>query len=408
MILIQIYDVILFLIFIAVFLYTGMKRDLTIFFILLTLFYCYYDWVYLLTKNYVNYSITFISGYAKELSVYILCLLFIGIRIVKYRKYKEMVPAVIVLTATSTLGIINYGLNAFLISFNSYVPMFLFLIILCQMNCYTNKIKYLNACFILVVIPNSIYALYQYYFYHAISDFWFYDAFKDMDLALNEWDYFRNGYVRPFGFFSNTLSLTFFCFFVLAGASIYLKKFKFTSMIIAFIPALLSGTRTVFIVFFLFICLLVVYKIKMHYKLKTYMYIFVILASFIGTLYTIVSLSGDLSSLGRVVQWVDVLSDIKNNPLGHGIGYAGVGLEKWPDSNIIAFIYMTGYIGVFYSLYFLIKLSVLLSKTSNQSYLLLLLTLYVALFQNISSVMFLPILAISIKSFENIPLRCRI
>lgn len=43
-----------------------------------------------------------------------------------------------------------------------------------------------------------------------IKDFWFYDSFMNMDLALNEWDYFREGFVRPFGFFSNTLSLAFF------------------------------------------------------------------------------------------------------------------------------------------------------------------------------------------------------
>ncbi|WP_210435863.1 hypothetical protein, partial [Citrobacter freundii] len=64
----------------------------------------------------------------------------------------------------------------------------------------------------------------------------------------------------------------------------------------------------------------------MHYKLKTYSYILLVLIGFIGTLFIIVNLSGDLSSLGRVTQWTDVLTDLKSNPLGHGVGFAGVGL----------------------------------------------------------------------------------
>lgn len=68
---------------------------------------------------------------------------------------------------------------------------------------------------------------------------------------------------------------------------------------------------------------------------------------------------------------------------------------------------MAGYIGLVIALYFLIKISAVLSKDGNQSYIFLLLILYVALFQNVSAVIMLPIIAMSVKSrVDNIE-RCK-
>lgn len=398
MLVIQLFDAIFFFIILFFLLRSGLKRDTTRFFVMLTCLYSYYDWFYLLAKDYFNYSIIFISGYAKEIAVYLLCVIYMSKLFLSYNKYKQVLLTFAILVAISLLGIMNNGLSNYLVSFNSYMPILLLLIAMCQTDTYVNKKSYINVCFVLIVLPNTIFALYQYYNYHAIEDFWFYDSFMNMDLALNEWDYFREGYVRPFGFFSNTLSLAFFCFFIFVGSSVYSKYSKIPVMLISLIPALLSGTRTIFLVGVLFFCLLLLYRIKMHYKLKAYSFILLVLIGFIGTLFIIVTLSGDLSSLGRVIQWTDVLIDLKNNPLGHGFGFAGVGLEKWPDSNIIAFIYMAGYIGIIVALYFLIKISGALSKGENKSYIFLLLILYVALFQNISAVIMLPIVALSLKS----------
>lgn len=398
MLVIQIFDAVFFFIILIALLQSGLKRDITLFFVLLTCLYGYYDWIYLLAKDHANYSIVFISGYAKEIAVYLLCVIYIGRLFLNHSKYKQVLLTLAILVVISVLGVINNGIKNYLISFNSYIPMLLLLIAMCQTDTYVNKKYYINSCFVLIVLPNTIFALYQYYNYHIIKDFWFYDAFMNMDLALNEWDYFREGVVRPFGFFSNTLSLAFFCFFIFVGSSVYSKNSKILVMLISLIPALLSGTRTIFLVAVLFFCLLFIYRIRIHYKIKTYSYILLFLTGFIGTLLVIVTLSSDLSSLGRVTQWTDVLTDLKSNPFGHGVGFAGVGLEKWPDSNIIAFIYMTGYIGLVIALYFLIKISGVLSKSGSQSYIFLLLMLYVALFQNISTVIMLPIMAMSIKS----------
>ncbi|EMO2077982.1 TPA: hypothetical protein L0163_000305 [Citrobacter freundii] len=407
MLVIQIFDVVFFLIILITLLLSGLKRDTTLFFVLLTCLYGYYDWIYLLAKDYVNHSIVLISGYAKEIAVYLLCMIYMGRLFLNHNKYQQVLLTLSILIVISVLGIMNNGLSNYFIGFNSYVPMLLLLIAICQTDAFVNKKNYINACFILIVLPNAIFALYQYYNYHMIKDFWFYDSFMNMDLALNEWDYFREGFVRPFGFFSNTLSLAFFCFFIFVGSSVYSKNSKILVMLISLIPALLSGTRTIFLVAVLFFCLLFLYKIRMHYKLKTYSYILLVLIGFIGTLFIIVNLSGDLSSLGRVTQWTDVLTDLKSNPLGHGVGFAGVGLEKWPDSNVIAYIYMAGYIGLVIALYFLIKISAVLSKDGNQSYIFLLLILYVALFQNVSAVIMLPIIAMSVKSrVDNIE-RCK-
>ena len=407
MLVIQIFDVVFFLIILITLLLSGLKRDTTLFFVLLTCLYGYYDWIYLLAKDYVNHSIVLISGYAKEIAVYLLCMIYMGRLFLNHNKYQQVLLTLSILIVISVLGIMNNGLSNYFIGFNSYVPMLLLLIAICQTDAFVNKKNYINACFMLIVLPNAIFALYQYYNYHMIKDFWFYDSFMNMDLALNEWDYFREGFVRPFGFFSNTLSLAFFCFFIFVGSSVYSKNSKILVMLISLIPALLSGTRTIFLVAVLFFCLLFLYKIRMHYKLKTYSYILLVLIGFIGTLFVIVNLSGDLSSLGRVPQWTDVLTDLKSNPLGHGVGFAGVGLEKWPDSNVIAYIYMAGYIGLVIALYFLIKISAVLSKDGNQSYIFLLLILYVALFQNVSAVIMLPIIAMSVKSrVDNIE-RCK-
>lgn len=400
MLVIQFFDYLYFLILLISLVYTGLRRDVTFFFIILTLLYCYYDWMYLWAKDYTAYEINLISGYAKDVAIYLLDIAIIFSLIVKFRTMKLMALILTLLIIVSTFGIANNGIKDYVVSFNSYIPLLLLLMSLLYRGCFVDKQKFLYVIFAFVIIPNSIYSIYQYINYDTINDFWFYKSYNAMGLVLNSWDYFRDGLVRPFGFFSNTLSLTFFCFFILLGIFLYVKKGKNLCIVITIIPIILSGTRTVIIIGLLSIILLSIRKIKANYKVKFVIYVLTIVIAFVGTLYVIVSLSSDLSSLGRVIQWASVLADLNLNPLGHGIGYAGVGLTVWPDSNVIAFMYMTGYLAVVTCLIMIFLFSYKFAYSDDLSSFFLLIMLFSAMFQNVSAVILLPIVANALKNKE--------
>jgi len=374
----------------------GLKKNVTAFISLLTVLYCYYDWVYLQLKHYTNYEMFFLSGYSKEIAIYLLMTFFVFYTASNKKKIATVMPAILLIMLASIMGILNQDFSAFLVGFNSYIPMLLMSFVFRVCDREIDITKYLYCVMLTVVIPNVVYSIYQFVYYKQLEDFWFYDSFMHSGFELNEWDYFRDNAVRVFGFFSNTLSLTFFCFFTLLGVLTYIKRGKLVLTSFALIPMFLSGTRTVFISLFVYIMLMLIYKIKMPTGLKKHLYVFTWASAFISTLLIILTLSSEASSLGRVVQWQNAINELILHPLGHGIGYAGVGLTIWPDSNVIAFIYMVGCIAIGGIIYTVYKISRKLSLSQNLSFLFILLALFVAMYQNVSAVIMLPIIALII------------
>lgn len=397
MIIYQLTDVVVLICLLAALILLGLKKNVTQFFSLLTLLYCYYDWIYLQLKDATSYEMVFLSGFAKEISIYILiAVLLIKSAMIKKHLFKVMLSMFLIIFA-SAVGISSHGFSDFIVGFNSYIPMLLLLFVMRMLEREIDITKYLYLVVIAVIIPNFYYSIYQYIYYTNLENFWFYDAFIHSGFALNEWDYFRGDTVRVFGFFSNTLSLTFFCYFTLLGILTYLRAGRFIFAAMAITPMLISGTRTVFIALAVYFALIVIYKVNVPNKLKTYLYFGTWLSAFLSTLIVILNFSSEESSLGRVVQWNDALNEIISNPLGHGIGYAGVGLKIWPDSNVIAFIYMAGILALITTIYIVYIYSKRLSLSYNLSFLFIILALFVAMYQNISPIIMLPVIALSIN-----------
>lgn len=397
MIIYQLTDLIVFVSLLASLLLLGMRKNVTHFLSLITLLYCYYDWIYLQLKDATHYEMVFISGYTKEIAIYILISALLIKSIAIKMNFLRVAISLIIILVASVIGISSQGFSDFIIGFNSYIPMLLLLFVLRVLRREIDINKYLYVVIIAVIIPNVCYSIYQYLYYTRLENFWFYDAFIHSGFALNEWDYFRGDSVRVFGFFSNTLSLTFFCFFTVLGILTYLRLGRFVFAALTITPMLLSGTRTVFISLFLYFALIFIYKANIPRKLKKYLYFGTWISAFLSTLFIILTLSSEESSLGRVVQWSDAIKELISNPLGHGIGYAGVGLTIWPDSNVIAFIYMAGVIALFTTLYIVYAYSKILSFSDNLSFLFMILSLFVAMYQNISPTIMLPIIALGIN-----------
>lgn len=402
MIIFELVDVIAFIFLLYTLIVFGLKKNVTAFISLLTVLYCYYDWIYLQLKHYTDYEIFFLSGYSKEIAIYLLITFFVIYTAINKKNIATIMPPILVLILASIIGILKQDFSAFVVGFNSYIPMLLMLFVLRVNDRQIDITKYLFFVMITVVVPNVVYSLYQFAYYNRLEDFWFYNAFIHSGFELNEWDYFRDNSVRVFGFFSNTLALTFFCFFTLLGILTYIKRGKIILASFVLIPMFLSGTRTVFIGLLVYAMLMLIYKVKMPTKLKGYLYIFTWTSTFIGTMLVILTLSTEASSLGRVVQWQNAINELILNPLGHGIGYAGVGLSIWPDSNVIAFIYMIGCIAIAGIIYTVYKFSRKLSLSQNLSFLFLLLALFVAMYQNVSAIIMLPIIALVIDKRTNI------
>ncbi|MEQ1962904.1 hypothetical protein ABLB69_06970 [Xenorhabdus khoisanae] len=400
--LISIFDIFLFIIFSIIMIILGVRRDATPFLIFLTVSYTYYDWIYLNLKELTGFDVMFISGYAKEFSVYILISLFLLKIIQKSRSFFYFFLALYMIEMV-IMGIVKYPFRDFLISFNSYFSLLLLFFCMHSLNSIVDKKVYLNFVILYVFIPGTMYSIYQYYAYHYVSDFWFYNSYIELELPIKVWDYFRNNNVRPFGFFTTTLSLTFLSLFILVSSLKFKIRFRIIIIPLALLMIYLSGTRTVFLVLILFLILVTILKIKLNTSLKSKLFLTSMISIFTVTIIYILNFSSDLSSLGRVLQWQNVISFIISHPIGAGIGYAGIGLSVWPDSNLIAFVYMGGWITILLFLYIVGKNAKFLALSNDDQYIFILISLFLSLFQNIGFLSFVIIIALCLKKKPEMP-----
>ncbi|EKS56435.1 hypothetical protein D186_11737, partial [Citrobacter freundii ATCC 8090 = MTCC 1658 = NBRC 12681] len=75
----------------------------------------------------------------KEIAVYLLCMIYMGRLFLNHNKYQQVLLTLSILIVISVLGIMNNGLSNYFIGFNSYVPMLLLLIAICQTDAFVNK-----------------------------------------------------------------------------------------------------------------------------------------------------------------------------------------------------------------------------------------------------------------------------
>jgi hypothetical protein len=135
-----------------------------------------------------------------------------------------------------------------------------------------------------------------------------------------------------------------------------------------------------------------------------------VLAAFLLVLFIIVLSSDDLSALSRIVQWASAVQSLVNYPLGIGYARVGIGREVWPDSQVIAYIYIFGITSAFIimGLIFLaVKSSYLYNQSSRDFHkfppVALLVFLFFILFQSLENTpVFIFILYLVIQSIKKV------
>lgn len=201
----------------------------------------------------------------------------------------------------------------------------------------------INLLFWLVLFPNFLFGLWQYFNVIDVTDLWFYEVFEKKGFQIESYNYFRDGIHRPTGFFVGTLeygataTIGFIAIFLSRSGKFSILKIS-TTLIMVYI----SQSRTFFIgVFLFFIFYLCLFKIK-NLKQRGAFATIVIVVLFLTVISFVYFSSDDLSALSRISQWSEAVTSLLNNPLGIGYAKVGMGGSVWPDSLIISYIYIYG------------------------------------------------------------------
>lgn len=252
----------------------------------------------------------------------------------------------------SFLGIKQAGLAAFVSSMTNFIIPIIFCTVLYISN-FNEKIvlkpifnKFL-IIFTFCVLINCIYSIFTVFTFDGnLKNLY---VFKTID--GNEYNYFRNGRLRAFGFLHNAVTLSNYLSIcvVLYINRIKLKKFFFSRIFILCIVLLtlfLTGSRTPILSAFFSIVLLRIFDRKRNIiPFMSLLFIAFILITLA------VTGKGDLSALGRVTQYLEAGSLFILNPLGYGVGYAGYpkGVVSF-DCAILVIIVNFGIMGLLYIL----------------------------------------------------------
>lgn len=201
----------------------------------------------------------------------------------------------------------------------------------------------IRLLFWLVLFPNFLLGLWQYFNVIDVTDLWFYEVFEKKGFEIESYNYFRDGIHRPTGFFVGTLeygataTIGFIALFLSRGG-----KFDILKMSMAIIMVYISQSRTFFIgIVLFFVFYLFLFKIK-ELSQRVAFAITSIVVLFLTVMSFIYFSSDDLSALSRISQWSEAAISLLNNPLGIGYAKVGMGKSVWPDSLIISYIYIYG------------------------------------------------------------------
>lgn len=309
----------------------------------------YHDYLFLNLEMIFGLTGGRIAAAWKEMILLMLLLSLIAIKLFsKHNKF--LLASVLFLFALIIQGMItsifvfNDSISTTLLGSKEYIFPILIIVLLFYFPSVKNSIKVnCNIVFWFVLFPNFIFGLWQFFNVVEMSDIWFFDIFTRKGFELEEYNYFREGRFRTTGFFVGTLeygataAILFMAFFSLKG-----EQLSFFKMFVLMIMILMSQSRTFLIGIVLFIFLYyTLFVIKNFYRRMFFSFISVLVA-FLVILYIVFISSNDLSALSRIVQWTNAVQSLINYPFGIGYARVGIGKEVWPDSQVIAYIYIFG------------------------------------------------------------------
>ncbi|MBU1437771.1 MAG: hypothetical protein KJ930_08110 [Gammaproteobacteria bacterium] len=219
---------------------------------------------------------------------------------------------------------------------------------------------------ILVGFFSCCYAAYQYFFYKEMADFWYVAPLVAQGFDIVEHNSFRNGAVRISGFFTSSLE---FSFYILLNLILLVSRNRFRRSLSA---SQGEGGYKVFsslfvLVFVVAICFSTVRSAQVGLIVSLVYYFFVVKFKGVRPAYlfsvgfllsvSLVALTfsyiyfgytTDLSVLGRVKQWSEVVTRLIENPLGMGLGFIGPGQDKWYDSLLLNMLSALGFVAVIF------------------------------------------------------------
>lgn len=201
---------------------------------------------------------------------------------------------------------------------------------------------------VVVAILGGGYGVYQLFSIKQWQDFWYHRPLFLMGYELNDFDSFRNGMPRISGFFTSPLEFSFFItfvfFMVLAVliserrrmAAWKVSKRDFLAIVLLFFFVYVISQSTVrsaqICLVSAFAYMLLLARLRSRFAIVATGFLYVLLLSLTTFLYIGLGYTGDLSALGRLVQWSFVLEAVVASPLGLGFSNVGPGQEYWFDS----------------------------------------------------------------------------
>lgn len=248
------------------------------------------------------------------------------------------------------------------------------------------RLSFLFLVFLSFGILVALYGVYQIFSVKTVSDFWYFDLLGKQGFELEDYNLFRDGSPRISSFFTSSLEFAFYSLsiFLVAYSGLLIKSPKLnkgnkrikavllciilTLMLIVIVESTVRSAQ---------ICLIaLVFYAYLVLKLKTNTTIIVsgITLTLILTSATFFYISagytGDLSALGRLVQWNTVLTMLASAPWGIGLSSIGPGQSYWFDSlwlNLLSGYGIFSIIFVSASLWCYIRLvNIYTSISSNQ------------------------------------------
>ncbi|WP_347254303.1 hypothetical protein [Leminorella grimontii] len=371
-------------------LYPNNKYELVVFFYILLC--SYHDYIFINLKDLGlidNYSI--VSSW-REIFI-ILCIAILCLKVfVKFSFNKISIYLFLFIMLSIFLfawGVSNsYFILDIVIGYRSYLIIPLSFLLFITMKVNINTERFIRLACLLILVPNVVMSVYQYYAIHNITDIWFIDFFVKNNTNIQEWDYFRDERFRPVGFFVSTLSLCIMSIFFVVYSAVNSSFFKLKTILILVlgcIPIYLSSTRVFYLaIIYLFLILFLIKTLRNSTLSSSLIFIGGIFAPIV-TLIVIYYLDLDPSSMGRIDQWRTVINFSIDHPLGSGLGALGVGLAIRPDSLLIAYIYLFGFISVVLYLLILLFLAFRYIFVDKKLTIVALILCYIVCFQSVEN-----------------------
>lgn len=199
------------------------------------------------------------------------------------------------------------------------------------------------------------FAFWQVYNFHgSLSELWFYDSYKNLDenpVDVGYYNFLKDGFLRATSFFVTPIDLSVFSAVLVSFfLSKLLYRFSFLTCILLLVGVTgiyLSQTRMGWLIVAICSIIYILNRIKGFLDKRI---IFIPCIAIVMTFVTLLlGMTSDLSALGRIMQYVDFISDF----IVYGTGIGDQKANFSYDSFFLCSFKMMGVLGILYFAFYL-------------------------------------------------------